>query len=369
MEPERYLGGGVILAYKELAGRAFLERLEGRKPLFVCVIGTTETAKIPGISAAGKNPDFTDYTPPADVELLLLGRCRSISGLPVTPEGIPTPALITRSALKLADIPTFIVSGGLMIEPHVPFLDLGGSPGEDIRRGRAVKDAEKVLQRARILGEELAKAGEYLVIGESIPGGTTTALGVLLAMGVDARDKVSSSMPNNPHLLKVKTVEAGFEASRIVPGSLAQDPLRAISCVGDPVMPAFAGLVLGAAQRIPVLMAGGTQMGAILAIIKALNPSILANVAIGTTRWIISDKTSDLKGIVAQIADIPIFAADLNFGFSNFPGLRAYEMGFVKEGVGAGGAAIAAMLKSRGTLTSDRLLKEIEANYELLTKV
>jgi NaMN:DMB phosphoribosyltransferase len=44
-------------------------------------------------------------------------------------------------------------------------------------------------------------------------------------------------------------------------------------------------------------------------------------------------------------------------------------MGFVKEGVGAGGAAIAAMLKSRGTLTSDRLLKEIEANYELLTKV
>jgi uncharacterized protein (TIGR00303 family) len=256
-----------------------------------------------------------------------------------------------------------------MIEPHVPFLDLGGSPGEDIRKGRAVKDAEKVLQRARILGEELAKAGEYLVIGESIPGGTTTALGVLLAMGVDARDKVSSSMPNNPHLLKVKTVEAGFEASRIVPGSLAQDPLRAISCVGDPVMPAFAGLVLGAAQRIPVLMAGGTQMGAILAIIKALNPSILANVAIGTTRWIISDKTSDLKGIVAQIADIPIFAADLNFGFSNFPGLRAYEMGFVKEGVGAGGAAIAAMLKSRGTLTSDRLLKEIEANYELLTKV
>ena len=75
-------------------------------------------------------------------------------------------------------------------------------------------------------------------------------------------------------------------------------------------MPAFAGLVLGAAQRVPVLMAGGTQMSAIAAVVNSLNPLVLKNVAIGTTRWIIADKTSDLKGIITQIADIPNTAAN-----------------------------------------------------------
>jgi NaMN:DMB phosphoribosyltransferase len=129
---------------------------------------------------------------------------------------------------------------------------------------------------------------------------------------------------------------------------------------------AFAGLVVGAADKVPVVMAGGTQMGAILTVVKALNQNALDNVAIGTTRWIIIDKTADLKGIITQIADVPILAADLNFGQSRFEGLRAYEAGVVKEGVGAGGAAIAAMAKSEGSITKDTLLREIERNYERL---
>jgi len=132
------------------------------------------------------------------------------------------------------------------------------------------------------------------------------------------------------------------------------------------VIAAFAGLVLGAADKVPVLMAGGTQIGAVLAVIKALNLDVLDNVAIGTTRWIIADKTADLKGIITQIADIPILAADLNFSQSRFEGLRAYEAGVVKEGVGAGGAATAAMAKSEGSITKDTLLREIERNYQQL---
>jgi uncharacterized protein (TIGR00303 family) len=353
----------IILAHKENEGKAFLRRLNGKNPLFASVIGVTDTAKISGISAAGKYPEFTDYTPPADVELLLLEKCRCISGVPVTPEGIPTPALITMSALRLADIPVLVVSGGLRINPHVPFLDLGGKPGSDVRTGKAVDNAEEVMTRARIAGENLSKTADYLVVGESIPGGTTTALGVLLAMGIDAKGKVSSSMPENPHELKIKTVEAGLKASKVEFGDLADDPLKAVSCVGDPMIPAFAGLVLGAADKVPVLMAGGTQISAILAVINVLNPNILDNLAIGTTRWIIMDKTADLKGIVTQITDIPIFAADLNFSQSKFDGLKAYETGVVKEGVGAGGAAIAAMVKSKGCITKDALLKEIERNY------
>ena len=356
----------IILAHNASKGKDFVGRLVEKTPLFVCVIGTTETAKISGLSAAGKNPELTDCTPPADVELLLLGRCKCISGVPITPEGIPTPALITRSALKLASIPMLIVSAGLKVKPHVPFLDLGGGPGGDIRTGKAVENVEEVMERARIAGEHLAKIADYLVIGESIPGGTTTALGILLAMGVDARGKVSSSMPQNPHDLKIKVVEAGLKASGIKFGALSNNPAKAISCIGDPMVPAFAGLVLGVADRVPVLIAGGTQMGAVLAVLKALNPVLLGNVAVGTTRWIIADRTSDLKGIIAQITDIPILAADLEFASSRFNGLKAYEVGVVKEGVGAGGAAIAAMLKSKGSITKGTLLNEVEENYEKL---
>ena len=353
----------VLLAHNELKAEAFLEELEGKEPIFVSVIATTETAKIEGISAAGKHPEFTDYTPPADAELLLLGKCKCINGVPVTPEGIPTPALITMSALRLANIPVLVASGGLKVNPQIPFLDLGGKPGKDIRTGSAVDNVEEVVQRATLAGEHLAKTTDYLVIGESIPGGTTTALGVLLAMGVNAEGKVSSSMSVNPHGLKTKTVQEGLAASGESFGSLATNPAKAISCLGDPMMPAFAGFVVGAASQIPVLMSGGTQMTSILAVVNALDPDVLCNVAIGTTRWIASDSSSDITGIVAQIADVPILAADIDFGTSRFSGLKAYEKGIVKEGVGAGGACIAAMAKFGGAITKDMLLKEIEKNY------
>ena len=356
----------VLLAHNELKAEAFIKELEGKKPLFVCTIATTETAKIQGISAAGENPDFTDYTPPADAELLLLGKCKCIKGMPVTPDGIPTPALISMSALRLADIPVLIVSGGLKVKPQIPFLDLGGTPGRDIRTGNAVDNVDEVVQRAILAGEQLAKTADYLVIGESIPGGTTTALGVLSAMGVKAEGKVSSSMPENPHGLKNKTVQAGLAISGVSFGSLATNPVKAVSCIGDPMMPAFAGLVIGAAAQVPVLMAGGTQMASVLAVVNALNPDVLCNVAIGTTRWVVNDNSSDICGIVAQIADVPVLAADIDFISSRFSGLKAYEKGIVKEGVGAGGASVAAMAKLGGAVTKDMLLKEIERNYAAL---
>jgi len=356
----------VLLAHNEFKAEAFMKELEGKKPLFVCTIATTETAKIQGISAAGENPEFTDYTPPADAELLLLGKCKCIQGVPVTPDGIPTPALITMSALRLADVPVLVASGGLKVKPQIPFLDLGGNPGRDIRTGSAVDNVEEVIQRATLAGENLAKTADYLIIGESIPGGTTTALGVLSAMGVNAEGKVSSSMPENPHGLKTATVQAGFAASGESFGSLAKNPIKAVSSLGDPMMPAFTGLVVGAAAHIPVLIAGGTQMASILAVVNVLNPDVLCNVAIGTTRWVVNDISSDIRGIVAQIADVPLLAADLDFSPSRYSGLKAYEKGVVKEGVGAGGASIAAMAKSGGAVTKDMLLREIEKNYAAL---
>jgi uncharacterized protein (TIGR00303 family) len=356
----------VLLVNNAFKAEAFLEELRGKKPLFVLTIATTETGKISGISAAGKYPEFTDYTPPADAELLQLGKCRSINGVPVTPDGIPTPALITMSALRLADIPMLVCSGGLRVKPQIPFLDVGGNPGRDIRSGNAVDNVQEVIDRAIVAGENLAKAADYLVIGESVPGGTTTTLGVLSALGVHGEGKVSSSMPVNPHDLKKETVQAGLMAAGESFGSLAGNAVRAVACLGDPMMAAFAGLVIGAAGEVPVLMAGGTQMTAVLAVVNALKSDVLCNVAIGTTRWVAKDSSSDICGIVKQIADVPVLAADLDFGVSRFDGLKAYEIGIVKEGVGAGGASIAAMASTEGAVTKDMLLLEIERNYALL---
>jgi NaMN:DMB phosphoribosyltransferase len=82
-------------------------------------------------------------------------------------------------------------------------------------------------------------------------------------------------------------------------------------------------------------------------------------VAFRTTRWIVVDKTADSKGIIAQIANVPILVADLDFSQSRFEGLRTYE-------AGAGGATLVAMAKSEGSITKDVMLREIEKNYARL---
>ncbi len=359
----------VLFANNEFKAKAFLDEIEAKNPLFIATLGTTETGKIPGLSAAGANPDFTDFTPPADAELLLLGKCRSIQGVPITPDGIPTPALITTSALHLADIPVLVVNGGVKVKPQIPYIDVNGNPGRDIRSGNSVDNVEEVIERSKVVGEQLAKTADYLVIGESIPGGTTTALGVLTAMGVNAHGKVSSTLPQNPHNLKAEVVEAGLKAAAEKFGHFRGDPIKAVSAVGDPMMAAVAGLVIGGSRQGPVLMAGGTQMTAVLAVINALQPDALCNVAVGTTRWVAKDKTSDICGIIKQFCDVPVLAADLDFGPSKYPGLQIYETGLVKEGVGAGGASIAAMAKTGGAVDKQILLKEIERNYASLMQL
>lgn len=356
----------ITICLEDELARKFLERIWGKMPTYACVIGNTETAKIPGLSAAGANPEATDFTPAADMELLFYGKCKCIDGVPVTPDGIPTPGIVAMSALKLVPMPMFVVNGGLRVKPHVPFFELDGTPGDDIRSGRSVKDPEKVFDRAVLAGKNLAKLSDYLVIAESIPGGTTTALGVLTALGYDANGKVSSTLPANPHDLKIKMVEEGLKASGMRRESFKNDPMAAIEAVGDPMMAAAAGLAVGAAEHVPVLLAGGTQMAAVLAVIKGMDYSMLSNIALGTTRWIAKDTNSDLRSLVSQIGKVPVLAANLNFSVSRYDGLKIYETGLVKEGVGAGGSSIAAIAQSEGKITARTILDEIEKNYARL---
>lgn len=342
-----------------------IARFASSNPVFVCIISYTETSEIPGITIAGANPELIKYTSPADAEFLYYGRCKCIDGVPATPDGKPTPALITRTALSAGNIPAFVVDSGAKIKPSVPVISFGLEPGKNITKEAAmtVSAARRAFEHGEIVGRELARSSDLVIVGESIPGGTTTALAVLTALGVQAEFKVSSSMPDNPHTLKNRVVRIATERSGIKPGGVMA-PFDAIALLGDPMIPSAAGIASGAQKAgSRVMLAGGTQMTAVLIFMKDLGVP-LANTCIGTTSYLVRDTASDIVGLVNEIApSVPVLSCDLHLGESSKPGLRAFAEGFVKEGVGAGGTSLAAMQKSR--ITGKKLLKEIEKRYEL----
>src|ERR671922_829028 len=352
-----------ITASSNLAVKSFATK----NPIFVCVISYTATSEIVGLTVAGANPELVKYTSPADAEFLYHGHCSCIDVVPATPDGKPTPALITRAALQLARIPLLIVDAGAKVKPSIPYVSFGVEPGRNIMNENAmdISNVKRAFERGELLGKQLAIMSDLTVVGESIPGGTTTALAVLSALGIDAKFKVSSSMPENPHNLKNRVVDSAME--RIIAGiGSISSPFEAISTFGDPMMPSVAGIasgVLSASGKI--MLAGGTQMSAVVAILKFLGRS-LNGLCIGTTTYVTKDPSSDLSGLVRMTSKrVPILSCDLHLGESSKPGLQAFAKGFVKEGVGAGGASIVAITKSRGKITGKKLMKAIEKEYEV----
>ena len=293
------------------------------------VVGTTDVSLIPGISVAGPSPEATHYTPALDVEYLLTGRPMTLDVVPATPEGIPTPALVTRALA--GDVPKLVVNAGARVQPQVPQVVLGGAPGGDIRKGALPRDAaERIVKNGVVLGRQLAGLGR-VVLGESIPGGTTTAMAILVALGYDAWGRTSSAAPTNPKELKIAVVREAV--SRLRP---PVDALTAASEVGDPVHLAVAAIALGVVEAGgEVLLAGGTQMAAAAALFKALggDPRRLAVV---TTRWIAEDRSADFMGLMEEVGVGRVYLSTSSFAGSRCRGLRAYEAGYVKEGVAMG---------------------------------
>jgi uncharacterized protein (TIGR00303 family) len=319
-------------------GRAFARRWRGQRPVFYCVLGHTDTCLIAGLSSAGVTEELRPLTPAADAEVVLLGRSVCLERLPSNPSGACGPAGITRAALQFAGIDARFVGAGLLMWPQTDCLRLGESPGGDIRLGRGVTDARQLFESGLALGRDLGKDRPYVILGESVPGGTTTALAVLLGLGYAADGRVSGSTPGNAHELKSRVVRAALAHLK------SDDPFEVLERVGDPMQPVLAGLALGAG--CDVLLAGGSQMVAVAALLRALaGPQALERVAIGTTRWVVADPCADVCGLAGEISpELPVLAANLDFSTSRHPGLCEYERFGVKEGVGAGGACIAASL-------------------------
>ena len=314
----------------------------------VLVAGTTETARIEGISAAGARPDLLAHTPAADAEIVAHGHPVFAPTVPVSPTGAPTPAVVTRAIREIIGFDFLAVDAGLAASTAAPTVTVGTEAGADIRESEAVPGARGVIERSRELGRTLLAANEDepqegrsqedstggLLIGETIPGGTTTALGVLRALG-EAID-VSSSLGENPLMRKRQVVADALAASGLEPGGAAGNPVRALRHVGDPALAGIFGLALGALDAgQPVTFAGGTQFLAAAALVRHAGRD--EPLTIATTPFVAGDTSASIHQD-ADALGAEVVVTDPGFSESSHVLAERYRAGEAKEGVGMGGA-------------------------------
>ena len=308
--------------------------------LVLCA-GTTRTAEIDGISAAGADPDLMVHTPSADSEILAYGRPVRAPVVPVSPTGCPTPAVITRAVVERLNIDTTVVDSGLAEPTGAPPVTVGARPGDDIRVRDPVPSAPGAFAAARQFGRKLPD--DELFLAETVPGGTTTALGVLTALGEadvlggSSTDSgaVSSSLSENPLELKREVVAEALASSALEPGSAAGEPTVALRRAGDPALAVVAGLAAGALETdTAVTLAGGTQLVAAAACLR--HGGYDGSLSLATTSFVADDPAIDLDRAAREL-NLSITVSDPGFT-DDHPAMGAYNAGEAKEGVGMGGA-------------------------------
>jgi uncharacterized protein (TIGR00303 family) len=353
----------ITFNYLPEKGKNFLKKTVHKKTVFLCTIAHTETSEIPGISAAGANTELIKYTAAADVEAIYFGKAKCLPAIPENPFGPPSPVIISIAALKTLKIPYFPINAGLKVKPFTPIIEINNIYGKSLLSGEALEelDLNQLLEKTKILAEELSKSFEFVILGESVPGGTTTALALIEAFGYAAFNKICGSMPGNNHNLKINVVKKALKYI-----SSNETPFDIVRKIADPMQPIQAFLTIELAKKgVKVLLAGGTQMVSVATLIKHINQddNLYKNIAISTTKWVTFDNDSDIVGLMHNIKlQVPLITSMLNFSHSIYENLRLYEMGYVKEGVGAG--ALATVLFNETKHTNKSFLKEIEKVYQ-----
>ncbi|OPY36450.1 MAG: hypothetical protein A4E35_01989 [Methanoregula sp. PtaU1.Bin051] len=322
------------------------------RPAFCGILANTMLSTVAGISGAGPSPEATLLTPNLDAELIVQGAITSVAAKPNTPTGCPTPASITRAMMELTGITPLFINAGLAHAPAVPCLDLYGSAGNDPRTCDAVPSAGALFERGKWAGKYLSQTSGLLVLGESVPGGTTTALCVLRALGYQA--SVSSSFVANPLALKESVCSAVLERVR---EQGAGTPLDIVRCAGDPMMPVAAGIA--AAYEGTLILAGGTQMLAVAALLKAMGGRLPL---VATTSFVRDDASANVPELAGQVGAAMIYV-DPGFSDLGHDGLARYCSGEVKEGMGAGGAIALAYLLGHSPEEIRRKIRDTVSAY------
>jgi len=317
--------------------------------MFILTIGNTAVSRIKGITAAGGNEELIKFTPPADAEYLFYDRPRCINSIPVTPSGNPTPAIITKAARELVKFPVLVVRAGSIAEPLLPYVHISQKEGGDIRREAGVSDVREIIERGSILAEEISRHEKDVMLAESIPGGTTTAMAVLRKLGYDSVS--SSSMSNNPVELKKAIIEEALRRAKNADG------IDILKELGDPVL----AFIYAFARRFrgKTYLAGGTQMLAVAALLKldGVKPE-----GIVTTKYVVRDGSATFPETAREIG-VDFIEVPIDLSISGHQGIREYEKGIVKEGVGAGGAYHIAL---NSGFSSREIVDEIDSLYSKL---
>jgi NaMN:DMB phosphoribosyltransferase len=158
---------------------------------------------------------------------------------------------------------------------------------------------------------------------------------------------VSSSFASNPINEKEKI---WIGVKKRVPGFSSLSALDIVKSMGDPMIPVAAGVA--AAFSGELLLAGGTQMLSVAAVIKSLGgipPRVV------TTCYVRDDPLANVQSIADQIG-VSMHYVDPSFGDLGHSGLARYCIGEVKEGMGAGGAMCLAYLLG---YTADEIRQKI----------
>ncbi len=316
------------------------------------VIAGTNTSQIPGISAAGINSKSRRKTALADAEFLLKGASKDHKyKLPLLNAGV-TPALISYVCSKLINIYPVIVPLGIGVKPYFNHLvvedrDLG--PSNCLTTGKSMSK-ERVInlyERGLAIGKS---SQQPILISESVPGGTTTAQAVMEAFGLRVSNLVGSSLYKAPRELRTKVVQKGLLNANL---KTDFDSFDVVAAVGDPFQAFSMGLLIGARlAKQPVILSGGSQMIAIILLVLEFldvknEDDFIEDVFIATTGWLVKDNSlNNLLNLINEKYDVKLLglASPLNFKSSKYKELKDYELGHVKEGVGAGGISLLAFL-------------------------
>lgn len=339
----------------------FIESLRGKKATFMLALSNTKTANITGITQAGI-PGMIHLTPTLDSEFVCTGEVRSLENIATTPKGVPTPALITRAVHILAPYGRVeLLDLGLEVKPKVNHFTIHNfdiNPSQSIAKGANI-DAQALFQKGVAFGQSYNCQDEYIILGESVPSGTTTAMATAIGLRHKVKECFSSSFKEVPNDIREKTLKLAL--SHI---GAKDDIFALLSKVADNMLIFNAGFILGLNNQTKLVLAGGTQMACVLLIVdkilKLMGGNMeTSNLALCTTKWVAEDEKSDIKRLL-ELLHFPINAyyADFDFSLSQHPALKLYDEGEAKEGIGAGGALMYGFLNG---VSKEAITEQVES--------
>ena len=304
---------------------------------FLLAACVTHTCEIPRLTQAGI-PGKIPLTPTLDAEFISTGKVFSLGEIAETPKGVPTPALITRAVHELSPFSNLqILNLGLELTPQkCQLIDFTIEPSPSITETKSF-DAKAIFDKGFDFGKRYKLTGDYLILGESTPSGTTTAQACISALGYKTEGLFASSFKDVPASVKAQTISASLAKL-----TNSMSVFEKLGHTADNMLVFTAGFILSASRRFNVVLAGGTQMVAALLIANKIAGRQAIHhdhrhIHLCTTKWIAHDKHSDIQALIDQLDfRLKAYYADFSFEDAKHPALKLYDEGEAKEGVGAG---------------------------------